>query len=279
MGRRPAGSSKSEICLWFNGQAGCRFTKPACRFKHMCQSCRKPGHRKFTCSGNWVWVFGQETQILIPQSLDSLMATDWTVSARKLACLSKDELKHPVIHQTLSQKPDLFQIITPIRVDKLAKQLHHHSNHDFVESVLVGLWEGFWLWATMLKEGYPLTHDESWLLILTLEKKAFLHTQLEHEQKLGRVSHSFGDKLLPGMFCMPNYVPKPHNDQVIGDLSTIWALGLIHWTAWLTGSTSLVTCSTISNTWESWSFESIGKNLMESLLYGNLTSQKLTERV
>jgi hypothetical protein len=100
--------------------------------------------------------------------------------------------------------------------------LTHHPNRDFVNSVLLGLREGFWPWADTNKEGYPLTHDESRPLHLDHERDTFLKSQLEHEQKLERISMSFKTELLPGMYCMPNYVvPKPHSTdwRLVNDLS------------------------------------------------------------
>ena len=97
-----------------------------------------------------------------------------------------------------------------------------HPNKVFVESVLEGLREGFWPWASTVKEGYPLTWDESKQMTLTPEKEEFLNKQLEHEVNFDRMSQDFGMELLPGMYCMPNYVvPKPHTDnwRLVNDLS------------------------------------------------------------
>jgi hypothetical protein len=91
--------------------------------------------------------------------------------------------------------------------------------------VIEGIKGGFWLWASTVKEGYPLTHDESKQIHLTEEKEKFLLDQVEHEQirSLGRMSAPFSKDLLPGMYCMPNYVvPKPHSAgwRLVNDLST-----------------------------------------------------------
>ena len=94
---------------------------------------------------------------------------------------------------------------------------------NIVQSVLEGLCGGFWPWAQTVKEGYPLTWDESRQMQLSPEKEEFLNRQLEHEVSLNRVSPYFGTELLPGMYCMLNYVvPKPHtNDwRLVNDLST-----------------------------------------------------------
>ena len=67
-----------------------------------------------------------------------------------------------------------------------------------------------------------MTHDESKLISLDEEKKEFLVNQIQHEKDLERMSPSFGEDLLPGMYCMPHYVvPKPHTAgwRLVNDLS------------------------------------------------------------
>ena len=41
--------SRSEICLRFNGQAGCRFSDSACKYQHSCLGCGQSGHGRSTC--------------------------------------------------------------------------------------------------------------------------------------------------------------------------------------------------------------------------------------
>ena len=97
-----------------------------------------------------------------------------------------------------------------------------HPNRPFVDSVLEVLRFGFWPWAVTNQEGYPLILDESKEIHLTEEKKSFVVEQIKHEQELDRVSKEFGQKLLPGMYCMPHYVvPKPHMNawRLVNDLS------------------------------------------------------------
>jgi len=124
--------------------------------------------------------------------------------------------------RTIEDHPELFKIVTPVRVDCLRELLKSHPNQAFVKSVLEGLHGGFWLWPSTVKDGYPETLDESKEVYLSPEKEEFLKKQLEHEQSLGRISHEFGKDLLPGMYCMPSYVvPKPHSAdwQLVDDLS------------------------------------------------------------
>ena len=63
--------------------------------------------------------------------------------------------------KTIQDRPDLFKINCQINVDRFEKLLTHHLNRPFVDSVLVGLREGFWPFADTTKEGYPKTWDAS----------------------------------------------------------------------------------------------------------------------
>jgi len=67
-----------------------------------------------------------------------------------------------------------------------------------------------------------MTLDEPRAVYLSPEKEEFLSKQLEHKQRLERISQDFGQHLLPGMYCMPLYViPKPHlaDWHLVDDLS------------------------------------------------------------
>jgi hypothetical protein len=162
-----------------------------------------------------------------PDAESKLVAADWTETAEPLPRPPLSEYESVPVCQTLEKRPDLFRVVSSVRVEVLAKMLKNHPNQEFVSSVLEGLRDGFWPWATTTKEGYPLTHDESKSISLTIEKESFLKSQLAHEQNLERISGEVGEDLLPGMYCMPNYVvPKPHssgwrlvNDQSAGPYS------------------------------------------------------------
>ncbi|KAM6500136.1 hypothetical protein JOM56_003150 [Amanita muscaria] len=67
----------------------------------------------------------------------------------------------PEILATISSYPDLFKIVTPIKVERLQQLLTTHPNQPFVASVLLGLREGFWPFAHTHPESYPLVHDAS----------------------------------------------------------------------------------------------------------------------
>jgi hypothetical protein len=47
-GGKPGGA-KDEVCLRFNGQAGCRFSDSACKYKHSCLGCGQSGHGRSAC--------------------------------------------------------------------------------------------------------------------------------------------------------------------------------------------------------------------------------------
>jgi len=172
-------------------------------------------------------VFGMRPRYLrhnlwMPDADPLLTAAEWTLLADPLPPPSQQEFKNLAARQTINEHPELFAIVSPINVEALETLTSSHPNKDFVESVLEGLREGFWPWASAVKEGYPLTWDESKQMMLTPEKEEFLNKQLEHEVNFDRMSQDFGMELLPGMYCMPNYVvPKPHTDdwRLVNDLS------------------------------------------------------------
>ena len=157
-----------------------------------------------------------------PVSDPKSTVAEWTLTARPLPRPPVTEFDNTSALQTIASHPDLFRIVTPIKVDVLEKLTASHPNRPFVESVLDGLRFGFWPWAVTNRQGYPLTHDESREVYLTEEKELFVLDQIKHEQELHRVSEPFGKILLLGMYCMPYYVvPKPHSTgwRLVNDLS------------------------------------------------------------
>jgi hypothetical protein len=151
-----------------------------------------------------------------------MIASEWTETAEPLPQPPVVEYGNLPAQQTVNERPDLFRVVSPIRVGVLDRLLKNHPNRKFVSSVLDGLREGFWPWATTVKEGYPLTHDKTKSIHLTTEKELFLKTQLDHEQGLDRISGEIEGGLLPGMYCMPSYVvPKPHSSgwRLVNDSS------------------------------------------------------------
>ena len=156
------------------------------------------------------------------ESDPKITAAEWTCQAKALPRPPLDEWENESVLKTLKDRSNLFEIVSPVNVEALRKLTRAHPNQPFVESVLSGLEKGFWPWASTMKEGYPLTNDESKEVVLSAEKEEFVLAQVKHEQELDRMSASFGRDLLPGMYCMPQYVvPKPHTNswRLVNDLS------------------------------------------------------------
>ncbi|KAF8574503.1 hypothetical protein K439DRAFT_1624271 [Ramaria rubella] len=64
------------------------------------------------------------------------------------------------VNQTINSCPDLFRIVTPIDVNKFEALLSPHPNRPLVDSVCLGLHEGFWPFAAINPE-HPLTNDST----------------------------------------------------------------------------------------------------------------------
>ncbi|KAI0656131.1 hypothetical protein C8Q70DRAFT_883372, partial [Cubamyces menziesii] len=136
-------------------------------------------------------------------------------------------LDDSVVNGTLKNHPELFAIVTPIKVDRFEELLRDHPNQPFVQSVVRALREGFWPYADAKPDTYPDTWDERRPEHTDGRSAAFLRAQRDEEVALGRYSPAFGPELLPGMYSMPvHVVPKPHseklclvNDQSAGSFS------------------------------------------------------------
>ncbi len=148
--------------------------------------------------------------------------TEWTETALPLPRPPLDELSDQTTIDTITRNPDLFKVVSPIKVDVFERLLDDHPNQPFVHSVCDGLRFGFWPWAKTLRPDYPKELDLSRSVRLDPARLEFLSEQLDHEQHEGRYSASFGSRLLPGMYCMPIFVVlKPHSDkfQLVNDHS------------------------------------------------------------
>ena len=142
-------------------------------------------------------------------------SADWSETASPLPSIPKSELANSVVAKTINDNPHLFDIVTPIFVDRFEELLKPHPNQPFVFSVCRGLREGFWPWADTHIGEYPDTLDYSLPDPDNPDEAEFLRNQRDHEIFKGRFSESFGDKLLPGMYCMPIFaVPKPHSTDL-----------------------------------------------------------------
>jgi len=118
-----------------------------------------------------------------------------------------------LLTKTLSGHPELCKIVCKINTEKFNNLLHDHPNQPFVQSVIIGLTEGFWPWAEP-QDGYlPLTMNLSTLRGTTCERD-FLLSQRQKEIEAKRFSEPF-DTLLPGMNIVPvHVVPKPPDDKL-----------------------------------------------------------------
>ncbi len=149
-----------------------------------------------------------------PDSQSTETTVKWTERARPLPRLSSVQLMHPLTRETVSKNPDLFRIVTPVKVNVFENLLQGHPDPSFVKSVCDGLRYGFWPWADIWKPDYPdeldLSRPQS-----DLTQEEFLNIQQNIEVAKGCYSKSIGSALLPGMYCMPNYaVPKPHSEKL-----------------------------------------------------------------
>jgi len=147
---------------------------------------------------------------------DSLQClADWTEHAKPLPSVPLSELQNAVALDTINNHPNLFKIVTPIKVDRFEALLASHPNQPFVKSVCRGLREGFWPWADTHLGEYPTTVDESLGMPDSEPEAGFLRAQRDQERLAGRFSGSFGQDLLLGMHASPVHaVPKPHSDKL-----------------------------------------------------------------
>jgi len=91
----------------------------------------------------------------------SRSSADWTETASPLPTIPESKLANPVVRRTINENPHLFDIVTPIFVERFEELLKSHPNQPFVESVCCGLCEGFWPWADTHIGDYPDTVDFS----------------------------------------------------------------------------------------------------------------------
>jgi hypothetical protein len=138
----------------------------------------------------------------------------WSLTAQPLPSAPSLPVEHPV-SKTISQKPDLFKIVTPINVPALRYFLRKHPNRVFCDSICEGFENGFWPWADVDPPGYPQSHDETRPGPRDEEKSEFVRRQRDIEVEKGRFSDSFGTELLPGMSSSPTFaVPKEGSSKL-----------------------------------------------------------------
>jgi hypothetical protein len=144
-----------------------------------------------------------------------------TLTAAPLPSPPKNELKNKAARRTISQNPDLFKVVSPIKPDALEENLKDHPNQPYVKSVVRAFRDGFWPFADT--KDLPTTYDGSGQRSTTTSKaKAnFIQQQSKDEMDLERYSKAF-DKLKPGMHASPiSAVPKstPGKFRLVNDQS------------------------------------------------------------
>ncbi|KAF9012032.1 hypothetical protein BDQ17DRAFT_1184957, partial [Cyathus striatus] len=118
-------------------------------------------------------------------------------------------LNHPFIRSLIQNNPDVFKIVTPLKVERFEFYLASHPNKPLVDSFCLGLREGFWPFAHH-RDDFPLTHNESHNRpSQTPDEEAFLYSQRDQEVALGRFSNPLPSAFKQGTFSMPIHaVPK-----------------------------------------------------------------------
>ncbi|KAF8810289.1 MFS general substrate transporter [Phlegmacium glaucopus] len=155
--------------------------------------------------------FAKGTCLDSPSAVSAVLATE---TADCLPQAPQRNKLNEVAYATIDRHPELFRIVTPIKVDKFKEYLRDHPNQAYVDSVCRGLREGFWPWAKSDDPALWETYDNSHRPIRQPDHMAFVREQRDEEIKLGRWSASFGSQLLPGMYSSPiGVVPKPHSDK------------------------------------------------------------------
>src|SRR5882724_13320611 len=84
----------------------------------------------------------------------------YTEIAAPLLDIPPSESGNPIPNLTITTHPQLFKIITPIKVHRFEQLLSSHPNRPLIGSVCHGLREGFWPF-TIFDESAPQTWDNS----------------------------------------------------------------------------------------------------------------------
>ena len=97
-----------------------------------------------TINGSWPhflrFAFGRHDIGRTPSAM-------YTESAQPIPGVPQGDYKYSDITSTIATHPQLFRIVTLIRVDRFEELLVHHPNRPLVESVCHGLHVGFWPFA------------------------------------------------------------------------------------------------------------------------------------
>ncbi|KAL8276638.1 hypothetical protein RQP46_010987 [Phenoliferia psychrophenolica] len=106
----------------------------------------------------------------------------------------------------LAARPDLFAVSTPLHIPQLRLLLKPHPNRPLIDSVLLGLEEGFWPGHDgSFKE---TSHLSGPALRQSDEDLDFLADYAQSDFEKGYLSKPF-DQLEPGMHLSPSFVVRP----------------------------------------------------------------------
>jgi hypothetical protein len=138
------------------------------------------------------------------------------ITAPPIPLLPSTELSNPIILDMLESHPHLFDIVMPINVDHFEALLVSHPNWPFVRSICQGLCHRFWPPGANTHAGiYPNTHNESLPTPSDPAWAMFIKNQCDIQVHQHHFFASFGQTLLPGMYCMPTYaIPKPNSSDL-----------------------------------------------------------------
>ena len=120
-------------------------------------------------------------------------------------CCTHQTRSFTIVYLSIQARPDLFKIVTPVKVEVFESLLQDHPNRLYVDSVLWCLHNGFWLWVKPGEEADPVQWDNSDQLLKNAQEEKFVWSQFREEIKKGHFSQSFGKHLLPGMFSVPSH--------------------------------------------------------------------------
>ncbi|KAF8984513.1 hypothetical protein BDQ17DRAFT_1436997 [Cyathus striatus] len=125
-----------------------------------------------------------------PSSFSLTPVLSCTLYAPPLPHPLSEILNHPFICSLIRNNPDVFKIVTPLKVEQFEFYLASHPNKPLVDSFCLGLHVGFWPFAHH-RDDFPLTHNESYNQpSQTPDEEAFLYSQRNQEVALGRFSKS-----------------------------------------------------------------------------------------
>ena len=116
----------------------------------------------------------------------------------------------PEFLHTVDTHLELFEIVTPVNVDRLKYLLSDHPNRPFVASVACMMHEGAWPWASMPPASYPLVNDQSQdnqLIRSNAERLTCFRGECEKELVADRFSSSFPSLCFREILYIASWVP------------------------------------------------------------------------